>query len=143
MEASGTTPPAEPAQPPPPPPPTTGTAAAGDKAGPGWRLLAVVLALILAFGAAVMIVVPLNPDDTPRCEQIASGEVAGGGECYELTKTQQTIQNIFAWPAGIIGAAAALMALYFAATGRRGQLLLRLTGVAVVLGVGAFVVGQL
>jgi NhaP-type Na+/H+ or K+/H+ antiporter len=141
MEASGTTPPAEPAQPPTPPPPTTGTAA-DDKAGGGWRALAVVLALVLAFGAAVMIVVPLNPDDTPRCEQIASGEFPGG-ECFDMTKTQQTIQNVFAWPAGIIGAAAALLALYFAATGRRGQLLLRLTGVAVVLGVGAFVVGQL
>jgi hypothetical protein len=141
MEASGTTPPAEPAQPPPPPPATPGTAAA-DKAGGGWRALAVVLALVLAFGAAVMIVVPLNPDDTPRCEQIASGEFPGG-ECFDMTKTQQTIQNVLAWPAGIIGAAAALMALYFAATGRRGQLLLRLTGAAVALAVGAFVVGQL
>jgi hypothetical protein len=103
----------------------------------------VVLALVLAFGAAVMIVLALNPDDTPRCEQFLSGEVVGGGECYDITETQQLIQNIFAIPAGIIGAAAALLALFFAATGRQGRLLVRLTGAALVLGVGAVIVGQL
>ena len=142
MEASGTTPPAEPAQPPPPPPPPPPTTADDEKAGAGWRLLAVVLALALAFGAAVMIILPLNPDDTPRCEQIASGEFPGG-DCFDMTKTQQTIQNIIAWPAGVIGALAALMALFFAVTGRRGQLMLRLTTAAIVLGVAAVIVGQL
>lgn len=132
MEASGTTPPAEPAQ---PPPPAT-TSDANEKPSAGWRLLAVLLALALAFAAAVMIILPLNPDDTPRCEQITAGE------CFDMTKTQQTIQNVLAWPAGIIGAAAALLALYFAATGRQGPLLMRLTGVALVLGIGAVLVAQ-
>ena len=50
-----------------------------------------------------MIVLPLNPDDTPRCEQVTSGE-AFSLECYDMTETQQLIQNIFAWPAGILGA---------------------------------------
>jgi len=123
---------------PPPPPPQ----AHNDKASGGWRALAVLLALVLAFGAAVMFVVAINPDDTPRCEEFASGEVAGGGECYDITETQQLIQNIFAIPAGVLAALAALMALYFAATGRQGRLLVRLAGAAVVLGVAAVIVGQ-
>ena len=134
MEASGTTPPAEPAQPSPPPPPVMTT---DDKAGAGWRILAVVLALALAFGALVMFLVVTNPDDTPRCEQ------ALGGECFDITKTQQTIQDIFALLAGIAGTGATLLALYFAATGRRGSQLLRLTVAAVALGVVTYVVGQL
>jgi len=122
-----------------PPPPPPATASADGKASGGWRALAVVLALVLAFGAAVMFVVAINPDDTPRCEQFASGEV---GECYDITETQQLIQNIFALPAAVLGALGALLALYFAATGRQGRLLVRLAGAAVVLGVAAVIVGQ-
>ena len=115
MEASGT-PAAQPPTPPPPPPPAA--APAGDgKASGGIRLLAVIVALVLAFGSAVMIVLPLNPDDTPRCEQVASGE-SFSLECYDMTKTQQLIQNIFAWPAGILGAITVLLLLYVAVTGR-------------------------
>ena len=134
MEASGTTPPAEPAQPASPPPPTT---TEPEKAGGGWRALAVVLAIALAFGALVMFLVPINPDDTPRCEQSI------GGECFDITKTQQTIQNVFAVLAGFAAAAAALLALYFAATGRRGDLLRRVAIVAVCLGVVTFLIGRL
>jgi len=138
MESSGT--PASGSGTAPPPPPAT--ASADGKASGGWRALAVVLALVLAFGAAVMFVVAINPDDTPRCEQFVSGEVAGGGECYDITETQQLIQNIFALPAAVLGALGALLALYFAATGRQGRLLVRLAGAAVVLGVAAVIVGQ-
>jgi NhaP-type Na+/H+ or K+/H+ antiporter len=141
MESSGT--PASgsgTAQPPPPPP--AGSRIDDDKPSPLWRVLAVVLALALAFGAAVMIVLALNPDDTPRCEQLISGEIQAVGECYDITETQQLIQNIFAIPAGVIGGIAALLALYFAATGRQGRLLVRLTVAALVLGIGAVIVGQ-
>lgn len=137
MESSGAPASGSGTAPPPPPP-----AAHDDKASGGWRALAVLLALVLAFGAAVMFVVAINPDETPRCEQFVSGEVAGGGECYDITETQQLIQNIFAIPAGVLGALAALLALYFAATGRQGRLLVRLAGAAIVLGVAAVIVGQ-
>jgi hypothetical protein len=141
MEASGTPTP-EPAQtppPPPPPPPTVGPEA--EKASAGWRALAVGLALALAFGAAVMFVVAINPDDTPRCDQPGLSQIAG--ECFDVTKAQQTIQMVFAWAAGIVGAAAALVALAVAFTGRRGALMVRLTGAAVVLGVITVIIGQL
>ena len=87
---------AEAAAPPPPP------AAPADrqKAGAGMRLLAFVLVLALLFGGAVMIIVGLNPDDTPRCEQTELALAAG--ECYDLSKTQQTIQAVLAFPSGVL-----------------------------------------
>ena len=123
---------------PPPPPPA---AADNEKAGAGMRLLAFVLVLALLFGGAVMIVVGLNPDDTPRCEQTALAQLAG--ECYDVTETQQTIQAALAWPAGILALLAALVGLAVVFTGRRGALMLRLVVPAVVLGAAAVIVGQL
>ena len=38
------------------------------------------------------------------------------------------------WPSGVLAGIAALLAIYFAATGLRGRLLLTLTGAAIVLG---------
>ena len=125
----------------PPPPPS---ADRGDgKAGGGWRALAVLLALALAFGVAVMFVVASNPDEVPRCEQIASGEVVDAVECYDITETQETVQKVFAWAAAAVGAIALLLALVFAATGRRGSLVVRATTAALVLGAVVVVIGQL
>ena len=122
----------------PPPPPA---AADTEKAGAGMRLLAFVLVLALLFGGAVMIVVGLNPDDTPRCEQTELAQLAG--ECYDVTETQQTVQAVLAWPAGILAVLAALVGLAVVFTGRRGPLMLRLVVPAVVLGAAAVIVGQL
>ncbi len=83
-----------------------------------------------------MIVIGLNPDDTPRCDQITIGE------CFDVTKTQQTIQTVFAWAAGIAGAIAVLFALYMTFTGRRAATTLKATFIAVVLGVITVAVGQ-
>ena len=137
MEASGT--PAPPANPPaePPPPPTPTARADDEKSSGPVRFLAVILALALAFGSAVMIVLPLNPDNTPRCEQVTLGE------CFDLTKTQQLIQNLLAWPAGILGAIAVVLCLYLAATGRRADLVRKFAIPAVILGILAVIVGQL
>src|SRR5688500_16268398 len=102
MEASRQPPPPNqpaPASPPPPPPPTTHVENV-EKSSGLVRFLAVILALALAFGSAVMIILPLNPDNTPRCDQVLVGE------CFDLSKNQQLIQNILAWPAGILGAIA-------------------------------------
>lgn len=140
MEASGTSTPAQ------PPPPPTGTAVSGggdDKAGWGWRIAALVLGLVLAFGVAVMVIVPLNPDDTPRCEQIQSGEVTDAFECFDTTKNQQLAQNVVAIIAAALGTVAILLCLYFLFTGRRGSTLLKATAAAVAAGVIVFLIGQL
>lgn len=143
MESSGTTPPAEPAQPPPP-----AAARAHDeerKPGAGWRILAVVLALALAFAAAVMILVATDIADTATCEDVRAGKALPNedNECYDGSSTAKTIQVVLAWPSGILAGLAALVALYFAATGRRSRLLLQLTAAAIALGALSIAIGAL
>jgi hypothetical protein len=142
MEASGTTPPAEPAQPPPPPPPTP---VEDERAGAGWRALAVLLALALAFACAVMIVVATDLADTATCEDVRAGVALPNdeGECYDGSSASKTAQIVFAWASAAFSGLAALIGLYFAVTGRRSRLLLQLTGAAIALGALSIVIGAL
>ena len=134
MEASGTPGPNGAGAPPAAPPPPAAPAGDEGKVGGGFRALALVLALAFLGLAAVMIVVPINPDDLPRCEQDRSVE------CIDQTETSQTIQNVFAWPAGILAAIASLLSLGVVITGR-GASRLRTFGIAaVVLAVIVFAV---
>jgi len=133
MEASGSTTN--------PPPPTGEPVDRDEKAGAGWRILAFILALALIFATAVMIVIAINPDDTPRCEQVVLAQAAG--ECYDTGKTQQTVQAGFALAAGIAGAIAVLLALFMTFTGRRASTTVKATTIAVVLGAITVLIGQL
>jgi membrane-associated PAP2 superfamily phosphatase len=145
MEASGTpTPPTQPAAtaPPPPPPPT---APGEEKASGGWRALGIVLALALAFAAAVMIVAMVDIGDTPTCDDVLSGEAAlpSDRECFDGSSGQKTASLVLGWPSGVLAGVAALFALYFAATGRRGRTLMQLVGVALVLGALSIGIGSI
>ena len=149
MEASGTpTPPPEPPPretPPPPPPPGAGPADEG-KAGGGWRVLAVVLALALAFACAVMVIAMADIGGTPRCDDpqaIAQALAEGETECFDGSSAQKAATLILGWPSGILAGIAALVALFFAATGRHGRLLLQLTGASIVLGVLSILIGSI
>ena len=151
MEASGTpTPPPErppQATPPPPPPPPPGRAPVDeDKAGGGWRALGVLLALALAFACAVMVIAMVDIGGTPRCDDpagIAEALAEGENECFDGSSTQKVLTLVLGWPSGILAGIAALVALYFAATGRRGRLLLQLTAAAIALGVLSIVIGSI
>jgi hypothetical protein len=142
------TPPPEPTRPPPPPPPP-GAAADTETVSGGWRLLGVVLALALAFACAVLVIAMLDIGDTPRCDDPAAleEERAETGdlviECFEGSQAQKVISLVLGWPSGILAGIAALVALFFAATGRNGQLLLRLTGTAIVLGGLSILIGSI
>ena len=149
MEASGTpTPPPEPPPretPPPPPPPGAGPADE-EKAGGGWRALAVVLAFALAFACAVMVIAMADIGGTPRCddpEGIAQALAEGETECFDGSSAQKAATLILGWPSGILAGIAAVVALFFAATGRQGRLLLQLTGAAIVLGVLSILIGSI
>ncbi|HLM30153.1 MAG TPA: hypothetical protein VK326_00655 [Solirubrobacterales bacterium] len=142
MEASGSpTPPAEgtTTPPPPPPPPTT-----EERGGAGWRVLAVILALALAFACAVMVVAMVDIGDTPTCDDVLSGEAAvpSDGECFDGSSTQKTITLILGWPSAVLAGIAALVALFFTFTGRQGRLVLQLTGAAIVLGALSILIGS-
>ena len=131
MEAAGTPP--QPA--PPPPPPPSGSVAQGDRASGGWRALAVVLALALAFACAVMVVAMGEIADTTPCDEVRStADLTDEGECFDGSSTQKTISLVLGWPSAVLAGIAVLIALYFAVTGRRGRLLLTVTGAAIVLG---------
>jgi hypothetical protein len=147
MEASGTpTPPSQPEQPaavaPPPPPPA---ASGEEKASGGWRALGVVLALALAFACAVMVIAMADIGDTPTCDDVLAGKAAlpSDNECFDGSSTQKTISLILGWPSGVLAGIAALFALYFAATGRRGRTLLQLVAVAIVLGALSIGIGSI
>lgn len=148
MEASGT-----PGTPPPPPersgdapPPPSPVVQDGEpKATAGWRALAVVLFLALAFACAVMVIAMADIGDTPTCKDALQDPSLLGPdrECFDGSTTQKTISLIFGWPSGILAGIAALVAVYFAATGRRGRLLLTLTGAAIVLGAISILIGSI
>jgi hypothetical protein len=148
MEASGPPPP-EPPQPPPP----SGAPSEAEMENTGWRLLGVLLALALAFACAVMVVTQVDIGDTPRCDDFAAveeernRELAEGGdgvvECFDGSQAQKVISLVLGWPSAILAGIAALVALFFAATGRQGPLLLRLTGTAIVLGGLSILIGSI
>jgi hypothetical protein len=130
-----------------------------EKPGGGWRLLGVLLALALAFACAVMAVAMADIGGTEVCTELQdSGErLEPGEECFgEATVTfdgqivdasgstaQKTISLILGWPSAVLAGIAALLALYFAATGRQGRLVLQLTGAAIVLGGLSILIGSI
>lgn len=148
MEASGSTPnppPASETAPAPSPPPPSTAPVDDDKASGGWRFLGVILALALAFACAVMVIAMADIGSTPTCEDVLSGAAAlpSDNECFDGSSAQKVISLVLGWPSGILAGAAALLALAFVFTGRRGALLLRLTGAAVVLGALSIGIGSI
>jgi hypothetical protein len=159
MEASGNppppeepTPPRDPAPatpsaatPPPPPPPPAGTTDADDgKAGGGWRALGFILFLALAFACAVMAIAMADIGDTPLHKDCIA-ENAQGGHCTEYfdgSSAQKTATLVLGWPSAVLAGIAALVALFFVFTGRRGRLLLTLTGAAIALGAISILIGS-
>ena len=91
---------------------------------------------MLAFGCAVMLVAMSDIGGTPTCQEMSSGSASASsdGECFSGSSFQKAITLGLGWPGGAIAGLAALAALGFAITGRRGRLALRLAGLAVVLG---------
>ena len=108
------------------------------KAGAGARVLALIFGIALLFGAAVMALVVINPDDIPLCSEIA--KAAAAGECYDISETQNTISTILAVPAAILGAIAGLLGFYVAFTGKGLARMTQLGGAAVVLGVLTYII---
>lgn len=111
-----------------------------QKAGPGTRVLAVIMGLLLLFGAAVMAIVVINPDDIPLCSDTQAALAAG--ECFDISSTQDTISTILAVPAGILAGIAGLLGFYVAFTGRRANQMFRLAGAAVAIGVLTYIINS-
>jgi hypothetical protein len=95
---------------------------------------------VLAFGCAVMLVAMSDIGDTPTCQELA--EAATTGECFSGSSLQKAITLGLGWPSGVMAGVAALVALAFVITGRRGRLALQLAAAAVVLGGLSILIGS-
>jgi hypothetical protein len=104
------------------------------------RILGALLALILAFGAAVMIVAAAEIADTPTLEEVEAGEPLNEGKYYDGSETSRTISTGFGYASGVVGGIGALIGLYFAATGKRGRLFAQVAIAAVVLAAIALII---
>jgi hypothetical protein len=82
----------------------------------------------------VMIIAMADLGELAPCDDLEAVLESGEDECLKGSETQKTISLILGWPSGVLAGIAALMALYFAATGRLGRYVLQMTGAAIVLG---------
>ena len=109
-----------------------------------WRALAVLLFLVLAFGCAILIVSMVDIGETPTCHDVRfNGASPNDGQCFSGSSLQKTISLVLGYPSGVIAGVAALLALGFAITGRRGRLTVALTALAVCLGALGILIGSL
>jgi hypothetical protein len=114
------------------------------------RALAVVLALVLAFGAAVMIVAMVDINNTPRCDDPAgiaayhrSHPFDRTISCFDGSQTQKVISMGLGFAGGAVGAIAAILALAFTVTGLNGRRVLWATALAIILSGLSILVGSL
>lgn len=129
-------PPATPPPPPPAPPPD-----GSEKASGGMRALGAILALIIAFGAAVMIVVGIDINDLASCENPAEVIASGETECFDGSEGIKPVVVGLAIASGVVGAIAFLIGIAFAVTGRRGRLFAQTSGAAILLAALALIIG--
>jgi hypothetical protein len=102
----------------------------------------VVLAPVLAFGCAVMLVAMSDIGSTPTCQELSLDPPAQG-ECFSGSSLQKAITLGLGWSGGAISGLAALAALRFVITGRAGQLVIRLAALAVLLAGLSILIGSI
>lgn len=110
---------------------TTPSGGEATAAGVGLRLLALIGALVLAFGTAVLVIVTLDVADAPTCAESIANQVAD--ECYLGSSFEKLLATVLTGGGAIFGAIATLLALGFALGASTGRKLVISTIVAVVL----------
>jgi hypothetical protein len=116
----------------------------GDRAGIGWRALAVIGVLVLGAIAGGFMAAVIDGYDIPTCEEVRSGDAAPSedNECADTGKTQNAVSNVTGTIAAGLGALSLLALLAFAVTGRRSwvrRFALLLVAALLVLGATALV----
>jgi hypothetical protein len=99
------------------------------------RILAVLLALVIAFAAGAIIAGAADNTSLPTCHDVTHGkaEPSSNGDCFDGSKRRADAGLGFAIAGGVAAAAALVLSIMVAATGRRGRLFLILCGAALVL----------
>lgn len=114
------------------------------------RALSVVLALVLAFAAAVMIVAMVDINDTPRCDDPAGIAAYHRDhpfdqtiDCFDGSQTKKVIVMGLGFAGGVVAAIAGLLALAFTFTGRNGRNVLAATALAIILSGLSILIGSI
>ncbi len=99
------------------------------------RVLAVILALVIAFATGAIIAGASDNTSLPTCHDVNRGTAApsSNGDCFDGSSRRADLGLGFAIAGGVAAAAALVVSIILAATGRRGRLFLILCGAAVVL----------
>jgi len=104
------------------------------------RILAVFLALVICLAAGLIIAGAADNTSLPTCRDVSHGSAppSSNRECFDGSERRANAGLGFAIAAGVAAAAALLLSIVLAATGRRGRLFLVLAGAAVLL-IGAVI----
>jgi hypothetical protein len=99
------------------------------------RILAVLLALVIAFAAGAIIAGAADNTSLPTCHDVNHGKAqpSSSGECFDGSSRRADAGLGFAIAGGVAAAAALVLSVLLAATGRWGRLFLICCGMAVVL----------
>jgi hypothetical protein len=99
------------------------------------RILAVLLALVIAFAAGAIIAGASDNTSLPTCHDVTHGkaEPSSNGDCFDGSKRRADAGLGFAIAGGVAAAAALVLSIMVAVTGRRGRLFLILCAAALVL----------
>lgn len=114
---------------------STGTAGDGTKIGVPLRILAVILALLIAFFSGAIIAGASDNTSLPTCHDVNHGkaQLPSSGDCFQGSARRADVGLGFAIAGGVAAAAALVLSIMLAATGRRGREFLIACGAAVVL----------
>jgi hypothetical protein len=98
------------------------------------RILAVLLALVIAFIAGAIIAGASDNTSMPTCHDVAHGkaEPSSNGDCFDGSTRRADAGLGLAIVGGIAAAAALVLSIVIAATGRRGRLFLILCATSLV-----------
>jgi hypothetical protein len=98
------------------------------------RILAVLLALVVAFIAGAIIAGASDNTSLPTCHDVTHGKAqpSSNGDCFDGSARRADAGLGFAIVSGIIAAAAVVVSIILAATGRRARLLLILCAASLV-----------
>jgi hypothetical protein len=98
------------------------------------RILAVLLALVIAFLAGAIIAGASDNTSLPTCHDVTHGksEPSANGDCFDGSKRRADAGLGFAIVGGIAAAAALVLSIVIAVTGRRGRLFLILCATSLV-----------
>jgi hypothetical protein len=108
------------------------------------RALAVILFLLLLLGGAIMIIAATDIAGTSLCSDITRADVLRdpNGDCFDGSSIQKVLSVVIGYAGGGVGVIAALMALAYTITARRGRLVVILTVLAILLSGLSILVGN-